>query len=135
MIGPRTCVWLAAGVTEMRCGMDSLPAKVQTALTEYPYSGHVFLLRGRRGDLAKLLWSDGDGVCLLAKRLQRGRFIWPQAESGSILLSGAQLTMLLEGINWRRPERTWQPRVADRRSSRQDNSRCSGGFRPAQLRP
>lgn len=101
----------------MRCGMDSLPAKVQTALTEYPYSGHVFLLRGRRGDLAKLLWSDGDGVCLLAKRLQRGRFIWPQAESGSILLSGAQLSMLLEGINWRRPERTWQPRVADRRSS------------------
>src|SRR5437868_4682030 len=105
MIGPRTGtrVWLAAGVTDMRCGMDTLAAKVQTALTEDPYSGHVFVFRGRRGDLVKLLWSDGDGMCLLAKRLERGRFIWPQAESGSISLSAAQLSMLLEGIDWRRP--------------------------------
>ena len=69
MIGPRagTRVWLAAGVTDMRCGMDTLAAKVQTALTEDPYSGHVFVFRGRRGDLVKLLWSDGDGMCLLAR--------------------------------------------------------------------
>ena len=114
MIGPRagTRVWLAAGVTDMRCGMDTLSAKVQTALTEDPYSGHVFVFRGRRGDLVKLLWSDGDGMCLLAKRLEQGRFVWPQAESGSIALSAAQLSMLLEGIDWRRPERTWQPRTA-----------------------
>ncbi len=85
---------------------------VQTALTEDPYSGHVFVFRGRRGDLVKLLWSDGDGMCLLAKRLERGRFVWPQAEPGSISLSGAQLSMLLEGIDWRRPERTRQPRAA-----------------------
>ena len=93
MIGPRagTRVWLAAGVTDMRCGMDTLAAKVQTALTEDPYSGHVFVFRGRRGDLVKLLWSDGDGVCLLSKRLERGRFIWPQAES--IKLSKATGTM------------------------------------------
>ena len=114
MIGPRagTRIWLAAGVTDMRCGIDTLAAKVQIALTEDPYSGHVFAFRGRRGDLVKLLWSDGDGgMCLLTKRLERGRFVWPQAESGSVSLS-AQLSMLLEGIDWRRPERTWQPRVA-----------------------
>ena len=114
MIGPRagTRVWLAAGVTDMRCGMDSLAAKVQTVLAEDAFSGHVFVFRGRRGDLVKLLWSDGDGMCLLAKRLERGRFIWPQAQSGAISLSAAQLSMLLEGIDWRRPECTWQPRAA-----------------------
>ena len=60
----------------------------------------------------KLLWSDGDGMCMLTKRLERGRFIWPQADSGSVTLSTAQLSMLLEGIDWRHPERTWQPRTA-----------------------
>ena len=94
-------MWLAAGVTDMRCGIDSLAAKVQVALTEDPFSGHVFAFRGRRGDLVKLLWSDGDGMCLLTKRLERGRFIWPQADSGSVSLSTAQLSMLLEGIRLR----------------------------------
>jgi len=91
MIGPRagTRVWLAAGVTDMRCGIDSLAAKVQMALTEDPFSGHVFAFRGRRGDLVKLLWSDGDGMCMLTKRLERGRFVWPQADSGSVSLSTA----------------------------------------------
>ena len=114
MIGavPGVPVFLAAGVTDMRCGMDTLAVKVQTALAEDPYSGHIFVFRGRRGDLVKLLWSDGDGMCLLSKRLEQGRFIWPQAESGSIALGVAQLSMLLEGIDWRRPERTWQPRAA-----------------------
>ena len=107
-----TRVWLAAGVTDMRKGMDGLAALVQTALTENPFSGHVFVFRGRRGDLVKLLWFDGDGVCLFAKRLERGRFVWPQATSGSVSLSAAQLSMLLEGIDWRRPTRTWTPELA-----------------------
>jgi transposase len=91
MIGPHagTRVWLAAGVTDMRCGIDSLAAKVQTVLAEDPYAGHVFAFRGRRGDLIKLLWNDGDGMCLLTKRLERGRFVWPQADSGSVALSVA----------------------------------------------
>lgn len=104
-----TRIWIAAGVTDMRCGFNSLAAKIQTALEENPFSGHVFVFRGRRGDIVKLLWWTGDGLCLLAKRLERGRFIWPQATSGSVSLSQAQLSMLLEGIDWRRPERTWQP--------------------------
>ena len=107
-----TRVWLAAGVTDMRKGMDGLAALVQTTLAENPFSGQLFVFRGRRGDLVKLLWFDGDGLCLLAKRLERGRFVWPQADSGSVLLSTAQLSMLLEGIDWRHPERTWQPRTA-----------------------
>ncbi len=114
MIGPRagTRVWLAAGVTDMRCGIDSLAARVQTTLQADPFSGHVFAFRGRRGDLVKLLWSDGDGMCLLTKRLERGRFVWPQADSGSVWLSAAQLSMLLEGIDWRQPQRTAQPSMA-----------------------
>lgn len=107
-----TQIWLAAGVTDMRRGMDGLAALVQGALTENPFSGHVFVFRGRRGDLVKLLWWSGDGLCLFAKRLERGRFVWPQAAEGAIHLSVAQLSMLLEGIDWRRPERTWQPQRA-----------------------
>jgi transposase len=60
----------------------------------------------------KLLWWDGQGMCLFAKRLEKGRFIWPQAESGSVSLTPAQLSMLLEGIDWRMPVRTWQPTLA-----------------------
>jgi transposase len=83
-----------------------LSGMVQTVLHENPFSGHVFLFRGRRGDLIKMLWFDGDGLCLFAKRLERGRFIWPQATSGTVSLTPAQLSMLLEGIDWRRPVRT-----------------------------
>jgi len=107
-----TRVWLAAGVTDMRKGMDGLAALAQTVLLENPFSGHMFVFRGRRGDLVKLLWFDGVGLCLFAKRLERGRFVWPQVQSGTVSLSAAQLSMLLEGIDWRRPQRTWQPEVA-----------------------
>jgi transposase len=91
---------------------DGLSAQVQTVLNEQPFSGHVFVFRGRRGDIVKLLWWDGDGLCLFAKRLERGRFIWPQATEGTVCLTRAQLSMLLEGIDWRRPQRTWTPEIA-----------------------
>jgi transposase len=111
MIGPPTGtqIWLAAGVTDLRRGFTGLGAIVQTVLMSNACSGHVFVFRGRRGDLIKLLWWDGDGLCLFAKRLERGRFIWPKAESGTVSLSRAQLSMLLEGIDWRRPVRTAVP--------------------------
>lgn len=107
-----TRIWLAAGITDMRSGFNGLAAKVESVLAEDPFSGHVFVFRGRRGDIVKLLWWTGDGMCLLAKRLERGRFIWPQATSGTVNLTQAQLSMLLEGIDWRRPERTWRPQSA-----------------------
>ncbi len=107
-----TRVWLAAGVTDMRKGMDGLAALVQTTLADNPFSGQLFAFRGRRGDLVKLLWFDGDGICLFVKRLERGRFVWPQATHGSVSLTGAQLSMLLEGIDWRRIERSYEPTLA-----------------------
>jgi len=107
-----TRVWLAAGVTDMRKGMDGLAALAQTVLEQEPFAGHVFVFRGRRGDLVKLVWFDGDGLCLFAKRLERGHFVWPQASSGAVALTAAQLSMLLEGIDWRRPQRTWRPQAA-----------------------
>ena len=99
-------IWLAAGVTDLRKGMEGLSALVQTALQENLYSGQLFVFRGRRGDKIKILWHSGDGVCLFLKRLTDGRFVWPQAQSGTVSLSAAQLSMLLEGIDWRRPRRT-----------------------------
>lgn len=99
-------IWIAAGHTDMRRGFDGLAALVQQQLDADPFSGQVFVFRGRRGDRIKVLWFDGDGMCLYAKRLERGHFVWPQATNGSVALTPAQLSMLLEGIDWRRPVRT-----------------------------
>ena len=104
-----TKVWLAAGVTDMRKGFNGLSALAQDALKQDPFSGHLFLFRGRRGDLIKVIWWDGQGACLFSKRLEKGRFVWPSPTTGKVSLSPAQLSMLLEGIDWRMPERTWRP--------------------------
>lgn len=101
-------VWLAVGRTDMRKGFDGLAALAQTTLEEDPFCGHLFVFRGRRGDRVKVLWWDGDGLCLFAKRLERGRFVWPQATEGRVALSAAQLSMLLEGIDWRHPARSFE---------------------------
>jgi transposase len=103
---PGTRIWIAAGVTDLRRGFDGLAALVQTRLEADPFSGHIFAFRGRRGDRIKLLWWDGEGLCLFAKRLEQGRFVWPQATGGTVSLTPTQLSMLLEGIDWRRPIRT-----------------------------
>ena len=114
MIGlpANTRVWIVAGHTDMRKGFDGLAALVQTALAANPFCGHVFVFRGRRGDIIKVLWFDGQGLLLLSKRLERGRFVWPQATGGSVALTAAQLSMLLEGIDWRMPTRTYTPNLA-----------------------
>jgi transposase len=105
-------VWLAAGTTDMRLGMPGLALKVQQALGRNPHCGDLYLFRGRRGDLIKLFWHDGLGFSLYAKRLDRGRFIWPSPADGVISLSAAQVGYLLEGIDWRNPQRTWRPELA-----------------------
>ena len=84
MIPANTQIWLVAGVTDMRRGFSSLGGLVQSTLDKSPLSGQVFIFRGRRGDLVKLIWNDGDGMCLFQKRLDRGRFVWPQATSGAV---------------------------------------------------
>ncbi len=107
-----TRVWLAAGVTDMRKGFAALAAQAEAVLKQDPFSGHLFVFRGRRGDLVKVIWWDGQGACMFLKRLEKGRFVWPSAKDGKVALSPAQLSMLLEGIDWRAPERTWRPMAA-----------------------
>lgn len=106
-------VWLAAGHTDMRKGFPGLSLLVQEVLRQDPCGGQLFVFRGRRGDLLKIIWHDGQGACLFTKRLERGRFVWPSLQGsgadGRISLTPAQLSMLLEGIDWRMPERTWRP--------------------------
>lgn len=105
-------VWLATGHTDMRKGFDGLALLVQQTLKRDPHGGHLFVFRGKRGGLVKILWHDGQGMCLFAKRLERGRFVWPGAVGEPVTLSAAQLGYLLEGIDWRLPQRTWRPQVA-----------------------
>ena len=107
-----TKIWLAAGVTDMRKGFVGLSSLAEQVLRKDPYSGHLFVFRGRRGDLIKVIWWDGQGACLFSKRLERGRFVWPSIAGGKLTISPAQLAMLLEGIDWRAPLRTWRPLTA-----------------------
>ena len=99
-------VWLATGHTDMRKGFPGLSLLVQEVLRRDPLSGHLFVFRGRRGDLLKVIWHDGQGACLFMKRLERGRFLWPSAGGGAVTISSAQLGYLLSGIDWRNPQET-----------------------------
>ena len=83
-------VWLATGHTDMRKGFASLSLQVQQILHRDPLSGHLFCFRGRRGDLLKVIWHDGQGACLFSKRLERGRFLWPSPADGVVAISPAQ---------------------------------------------
>ncbi len=85
-------VYVACGVTDMRKGFDGLAALVHTALALDPYSGAVFLFRGKRGDLLKALLWDGQGLVLYAKRLERGRFVWLDDDDRTRSLTPAQMT-------------------------------------------
>jgi transposase len=105
-------VWLATGHTDMRKGFDGLAALVQDHLRHDPFSGQAFVFRGRQGRLIKVLWWDGQGLCLFAKRLEKGRFVWPATTGAAAALTPAQLAMLLEGIDWRAPIRTDRPQLA-----------------------
>jgi transposase len=89
-------VWLAAGTSDMRRGMNGLALQVQQALGRDPHGGEVYVFRGKRGDLIKVLWHDGLGMSLYAKRLERGRFIWPTPADGAVCITWAQLGYMLD---------------------------------------
>lgn len=87
-------VWLATGYTDMRRGFPGLSLMVQETLKRDPHSGHLFCFRGRKGSLIKVIWHDGQGACLFTKKLERGRFIWPSAADGTVVITPAQLGYL-----------------------------------------
>ena len=105
-------VWIATGHTDMRRGMNSLALQVQEALRRDPHGGDLYVFRGKSGKLIKILWHDGLGMSLYAKRLERGRFIWPQAKDGAMVITPAQLSYMLEGIDWRNPIHSFRPQAA-----------------------
>ena len=105
-------VWLATGHTDMRRGFPSLARLVQESLKRDPHGGDLYVFRGRRSDLIKIIWHDGIGMSLYSKRLESGRFIWPSPTDGVVAISAAQLAYMLDGIDWRNPVFTWRPEVA-----------------------
>ena len=106
-------VWIAAGHTDMRRGMNGLARQVQETLQRDPHSGELYVFRGRSGSLVKVLWHDGLGMSMYVKRLERGRFTWPTlAVNGVVSISAAQLAYMLDGIDWRNPQQTFRPASA-----------------------
>jgi transposase len=105
-------VWLATGHTDMRRGFRSLALMVQEELKRDPHCGDLYVFRGRRSGLIKIIWHDGQGACLFSKRLDRKRFLWPALGDGVVTVSVAQLSYLLSGIDWRMPQEVWRPQVA-----------------------
>ena len=105
-------VWIATGHTDMRRGMNSLALLVQEAFRRDPHGGDLYVFRGKSGKLIKILWHDGLGMSLYAKRLDRGRFVWPVTVCGVVGLTAAQMSYLLEAIDWRNPQHTWRPQSA-----------------------
>ncbi len=99
---PSAKIYLSLEPCDMRRGFDGLAAQVRNILQLDPFSGAVFLFRGKRGNRMKALVWDGSGLCLYAKRLElHQKFVWPRAGDGAVRLSGAQLAMLIEGLDWR----------------------------------
>lgn len=112
-IGAGVRVFIATGHCDMRRGMIGLALQVQEGLDRDPHAGDLYIFRGRRGDLIKILWHDGLGMSLYSKRLERGKFIWPSAtREQAISISLAQMSYMLEGIDWRNPQYTFRPQAA-----------------------
>ena len=106
-------VVMATGHTDMRKGFNGLSALAEKVLEQDPYCGHLFPFRGHHGDLIEVVWFDGQGALLFTKRLEKSRFVWPSPADGKMAVTPAQLAMLLEGINWRVPQRRWRPFTAE----------------------
>jgi len=89
-------VWLAVGHTDMRRGMHSLVLQVQQTLGRDPHCGDLYVFRGRKADLVKIVWHDGIGLSLYTKKLEKGRFVWPSPADGCLQISGSQLAYMLD---------------------------------------
>jgi len=101
-VSPATRIYLAAGPTDLRQGFDGLSALVQAVLAADPLSGHLFVFANKPRNRVKVLWWDGSGLWLCAKRLEKGRFSWPPAPgegSRSVRLASAELAALLGGLD------------------------------------
>ena len=101
-LAPSTKVFLACRPVDLRNGFDGLAAKAKQIIGVDPFSGHLFIFRGKRGDYFKGLYWDGTGLCLFAKRLEQGKFVWPPIVDGSMTLTPAQLALLIEAMDCRR---------------------------------
>ena len=112
-IAPPPTIYLHSGATDMRKSFDGLSGIIRGTFGGDPADGSLFLFVNKRRDRIKALWWDGQGLVLLAKRLEKGRFLWPTiAREGSVTLTTAQLAMLLEGLDWRTPTPSWKPEIA-----------------------
>lgn len=113
MIGPTGAVrvMMATRPVDFRKGADGLAALVREVMGADPFSGAVYVFRAKRADRVKLVFWDGTGVCLFSKRLEEGQFRWPKVEDGVVRLTAAQLSALLEGLDWRRVHAANEPRV------------------------
>ena len=113
MIGPTGAVrvMVATRPVDFRKGAEGLAALVRETMGADPFSGAVYVFRAKRADRIKLVFWDGTGVVLVAKRLEDGEFRWPKAEDSVMHLTAAQLSALLEGLDWRRVHETRQTRV------------------------
>ncbi len=109
-VAPGTKVCLACRPVSMRCGFDGLAAQVAQVLGADPFEGHPFLFRSKRADYLNCLYCDGTGLCLFAKRLESGKFVWPPIVDGAMMLTSAQLALLIEAIDWRRTVAPQPPR-------------------------
>lgn len=114
LLPPGVKVHLALGYTDMRKGIDGLAMLVQGVLRQDPFSGHLFVFRGRKANLIKVVFWDRTGLCLFTKRLEHGVFLWPSnvEPGGTLSLTSAQLSNLIDGVDWRAPEQRWRPAVA-----------------------
>jgi transposase len=95
-------ILVAAQPVDFRKGIDGLASVVQEVLRLDPFAGDLFVFRAKRADRVKILAWDGSGICLYHKRLEEGRFRWPPPADGVVRLTPAQLSMLLEGLDWGR---------------------------------
>jgi transposase len=115
LLPPNVKVHLALGFIDMRKGIDGLAMLVQGVLHQDPFTGHLFVFRGRtRANLIKIIHWDGTGFCLFTKRLEQGVFLWPPSlkSDETLSLTSAQLSLLIEGVDWRAPEQRWRPAIA-----------------------